>query len=163
MKSKAQTSVVPYKLAGRESRDDAPHPMWELFSEAKGQRVYYLTVAANMIKDENVVVDPGDEKTMDQNLKDAARRKITSTNPVALNKRIRQLERELQHERSKRAKLDLGTSSDSETSTSSENMSTTDPVDPQTALKELVATLKAERKNATFPRICLSALPELTR
>lgn len=166
LKLKAQQSACPYLLAGRDDKDDPPHPMWELFSEANGvdywQRVYYLAVAAKMITNSAVVIDEDFQQQMDDHLKAAAKHRATTTNPVALNKRIRQLQRELQQERTKRAKVGLSASSDSETSTASDDLSTTSTVDPQTALKEMVATLKVDRKTTNFPSKCLAALPRLT-
>ena len=113
-----------------------------------------------MLTDSSLIIDEAFQSQMDHHLKDAAKRRTTSTNPVALNKRMRQLERELQQERTKRAKVDLGTSSDSDTSSSSEPALT---IDPLQALKDQVLTLKADRKLANFPSQCLSALPHLSR
>jgi hypothetical protein len=172
IKSRALNSKVPYVLAGRDSRDDPPHPMWKLLDEVPltvvgyWHRVNYIAVAAKAING-SVTIAPSFQEQMDDHLKDAAKGRATSTNPVALNKRIRTLERELQLERSKRAKLDLlqqdtpptDTSSDSETNSSSDAAPT---IDPPTALKELVTTLKADRKLDLFPSQCLAALPRLT-
>jgi len=60
---------------------------------------------------------------MDEHLKAAAKQRATSTDPVALKKRIRELERELQTERTKRAKLDLLQAPDSPPDDASETAS----------------------------------------
>ena len=173
LKVRAKQSNCPYLLAGREDKDAEQHAMWDLFGDVPveegnhWQRVYYLAVAAKVVKDISLVIDDQFQHQMDAHLKSAAKRRATSTNPVALNKRIRELERELQFERTKRAKVDLlqqdtpptDTSSDSETNSSSDAAPT---IDPPTALKELVTTLKADRKLDLFPSQCLAALPRLT-
>jgi hypothetical protein len=52
MKSRALNSNVPYVLAGRDSRDAEPHPIWKLLDEVPDsvvgywQRVNYIAVAS---------------------------------------------------------------------------------------------------------------------
>lgn len=175
MKSKAKNSIVPYKMAGRECRDEKPHPMWNLLGDVPGvqlncwYRVHRLAVAARVLKGSGgaFTIDADAQRQMDDHLKTAARRKMTSTSPKALLKRVRQLERDLQDERSKCAKNDLQLSAPSPSADTaddaSESASSEANIDPVQALTELVKSLKADRKRNDFPAICAQALPKITQ
>jgi len=179
LKVRAKQSNCAYLLAGRDSREDEPHAMWQLLGDVPGSeaqsywhRVVYLATAAGAIKDSNVAVDRDFQQLMDEHLKAAAKQRATSTDPVALNKRIRDLERELQTERTKRAKLDLLQAPDSppddasetaSATSSSSDSATVSSSEPVQALRELVLSLKADRSSDDFPRQCAQALPQLSR
>ena len=178
LKVRAKQSNCAYLLAGRESNDDPAHAMWQLLGDVPDsegqsywQSVHYLTVAAGVIKDSSVAIDVGFQTQMDEHLKAAAKQRATSTDPVALNKRIRELERELQTERTKRAKLDLLQAADSPPDDASETASATSSsssdsepvVEPVQALRELVLSLKADRSSDDFPHQCAQALPQLSQ
>jgi hypothetical protein len=178
LRLRAKQSNCAYLLAGRDSHEDPPHAMWQLLGDVPGsegqsywQRVVYLAVAAGVCKDSTVAVDGDFQMQMDEHLKAAAKRSATSTDPAALNKRIRELERELQNERTKRAKLEVLQALDSPPDDASETASATsnsssepEPVvEPVQALRELVLHLKANRNIDDFPRQCAQALPQLSR
>jgi len=179
LKVRAKQSNCAYLLAGRDSREDEPHAMWQLLGDVPGSaaaqsywhRVHYLAVAAGVCKDSSVAVTGDFQKQMDEHLEAAAKQRATSTDPVALNKRIRELERELQTERTKRAKLDLLQAADSPPDDASETASATSSsssdsepvVEPVQALRELVLSLKADRSSDDFPHQCAQALPQLSQ
>jgi len=163
LKLRALQSNCPYLLAGRDSRDERPHAMWELLDDVPDEtlsfweRVNYLAVAAKVTKDANVTVDEAFQQRMDERLSVAAKERVESTNPVTLRKRIWQLERELQQERTKRAKLDLMLRAEDVSDTTSESTCSTvseSPPHPNQALTELVHRLKADRKRDDFPNAC---------
>ena len=124
MKSRALNSVVPYVIAGRENKDAPPHAMWGLLDEVPSSvvgywhRVNYLAVAAKTIKG-SVTIDAAFQEQMDVYLRLASEKKADSANPKLLLKRIRDLERDVQTERSKRARLELLMSAAQEPSISS--------------------------------------------
>jgi mannosyltransferase OCH1-like enzyme len=135
--------------------------MWELLDDVPDEtlsfweRVNYLAVAAKVTKDANVTVDEAFQQRMDERLSVAAKERVESTNPVTLRKRIRQLERELQQERTKRPKLDRMLRAEDVSDTTSESTCwTVSDSPPHQALTELVHRLKADRKRDDFPSAC---------
>ena len=185
MKSRAMNSNVPYVLAGRDSKDDPPHAMWKLLDEVPDivvgywNRVNYIAVAAKAIN-VSVTIDASFQGLMDKHLKDAKKKKADSANPKLLLKRIRELGRDVQLERSKRARLELMTTAGSDSiSGVNDDGSTTggDEGDaPQTAatttitaafdhaeaLTILVNELKTKRKEICFPAFCNDSFAQLS-
>jgi len=180
MKSRALNSNVPYILAGRDSKDDPPHPMWKLLDDVPDivvgywVRVLYLAIAAKAIQDNNMTIAPSFQEQMDDHLRDAKKKKADSANPKLLLKRIRELERDVQLERSKRARLELVKTSTTHTApandddkdeaqnTNTPTSSTAHTFDPVDALTTLVNQLKAKRKEADFPSACGTKYNEIS-
>jgi len=179
LKVRAKQSNCPYILAGRESREDEPHPMWKLLDEVPDivvgywHRVVYLAVAAKAING-SVTIAPSFQEQMDDHLRDAKKKKADSSDPKLLLKRIRQLEKDVQSERSKRARAELMTTSTTHTApandddkdeaqnTNTPTSSTAHTFDPVDALTTLVNQLKAKRKEADFPSACGTKYNEIS-
>jgi hypothetical protein len=119
MKSRALNSNVPYIIAGRESKDEPPHAMWKLLDDVPDivvgywHRVLYLAIAAKAING-SVTIAASFQLLMDDHLRLAKKKRIDLANPELLLKRIRELEKDVQAERAKRARAELMTTAGSD-------------------------------------------------
>jgi hypothetical protein len=119
MKSRALNSNVPYIIAGRESKDEPPHAMWKLLDDVPDivvgywHRVLYLAIAAKAING-SVTIAASFQLLMDDHLRLAKKKRIDWANPELLLKRIRELEKDVQAERAKRARAELMTTAGSD-------------------------------------------------
>jgi hypothetical protein len=175
MKTKARCSAVPYVLAGRGTKDEPPHAMWGLMGDVPGagdmsywERVVYVAVAAKALEDASIEIDSRFQARMDEHLKTttSANERKTNADPRTLLKRVRELERQLQSERTKRARLELEaapapTDDDDESSSLSSGQASvvTDPVE---ALTEFIKALKVHRAEGMFPKRCADSFPMLS-
>jgi hypothetical protein len=131
----------------------------------------------------SVTIDAAFQELMDDHLRDAKKKKADSANPKLLLKRIRELERDVQAERSKRARAELimtsttthpvsiagvdsgsttGDHDKDEAPTTTTTTATAPTVDPVENLTTLVNELKAKRKEADFPGVCGTAFAQLS-
>ena len=183
-KQRALESNAPYLMAGRDNAADAAHPLWDLMGEVPlgetltyWEKVLYLVNAAGVPTRSEMNVDPAFKARMEDHIKEVNKARAQSDNPVVLRKRVRELEQELQVERTKRAKLELelqqsatrspGSSGSGDTALSKDTVNddgeAAAPLNAEQTLQQLVADLGSKRKDAGFPSLCNDRYPELAR
>jgi len=171
----AKHTVTPFLIAGRDSKDDEPAPLWHFINKIPGSdgldfwhKARYLDCA----RKGDPHVDKRFAAEMAKYCQDTTRHRM-KTDIKFVAKRMRDAEDEVRQLRAKVAKLELlqpqrtGEESDSSSSTASlssgpaQGRSTM--VRVRDSLKGLVETLKSRNKERYFPRVCNDHFEHVSR
>ena len=180
-KQRALESKVPYLLAGRSSSEEPGHPMWDLLKEIPDgdsmdywQRVLYLVSACGITTRSPVDVAPEFTKRVQAHIKLELAQRDQSLSLVQLKRRLRDVQDQLQKERTKCARLEiqLGRNdcvpsggakmiSDAVDANNSPNVAQEDK--PERRLIALVQDISSHKSELDFPKYCLDCFPKVAR